>query len=527
MLYFSDSCELDAGRRELRREGVLQSMEPQVFDLLLYLINNRERVVSRDDLLTAIWKGRIVSESTLSSRVNAARTAIGDNGVDQRLIKTLLRKGFRFVGEVLENVPASALQPVSPLAQSNEGYLAEPIALLNKPSIAVLPFLNLSDDPDQEYFTDGMVEDIITELSRSKLLFVISRNSSFTYKGKTVDIKRISRELGARYVLEGSVRKAGKRIRVTGQLIDASTDAHIWADKFDSDLEDIFDLQDRVTSSVIGAISPELERAEIERARRKPTENLQAYDYFMRHKFSVYEWTREGSSEALRLAKLAVSLDPAFAIAYAAAANVFGLRKGFGWGEDDAKERVESRQLADRAMQLDQDNSLVLAHAGQVYSYMLDDPETGSALTARAVALDPNLVLARLCAGWSQLYLGNADAAMEQFSTAVRLSPIDPHLFMPQTGIAYAHFFAGRYEESLSWATRASHRQPNYPSARRMIMASLAMTGHTVEACRACDAALQIDPSLRISDIQGRTPFRRREDIEKLAQAFRIAGVPE
>jgi TolB-like protein len=527
LLYFSDSCELDIDRRELRRDGVRQSVEPQVLDLLFYLISNRDRVVSRDDLFAAIWKGRIVSESALSSRVNAARTAIGDNGIDQRLIKTFLRRGFRFVGEVVEAAPAAALRPVSPLAQSGEMDPAEPLAPLNKPSIAVLPFLNLSDDPDQQYFADGMVEDIITELSRSKLLFVISRNSSFTYKGKAIDIGQVCRELGVRSVLEGSVRKAGKRIRVTGQLIDASTDAHIWADKFDSDLEDIFDLQDRVTSSVIGAVAPELERAEIDRARRKPTESLQAYDYFMRHKYAVYQWTRESSSEALRLAKLATSLDPAFAIAYAAAANVFGLKKTFGWSEDAAKERVESRQLAERAMQLDQDNSVVLAHAAQVYSFMLEDPETGSALAARAVALDPNLVMARLCAGWAQLYLGNVDMAIEQFSAAVRLSPIDPHLFLPQTGMASAHFFAGRYEERLLWATLASHRQPNFPGARRAIMVNLAMAGRIAEARRAYDAVLQVDPTLRISNIQSRAPLRRREDIEKLGQAYRIAGVPE
>ena len=221
----------------------------------------------------------------------------------------------------------------------------------------MLPFDNLSGDPEQEYFADGMVEDIITGLSRSKSLFVIARNSSFTYKGKAVDIKRVGRELGVRYVLEGSVRKAGNRVRITGQLIDAATGTHLWADKFDSDLEDIFDLQDRVTSSVIGAISPQLERAEIERARRKPTESLQAYDYYLRAQFSTFQWTREGNAEALRMAKLAISLDPAFALAYAFAANIFGQKKAFGWSEDAARERLESRQLAERAMQLDQGRS--------------------------------------------------------------------------------------------------------------------------------------------------------------------------
>jgi TolB-like protein/Tfp pilus assembly protein PilF len=521
--YLFENYAFDTDRRELHRGSDVVAIAPKVFDLLDFLIRNRERVVSKDDLINAIWNGRSVSDAALTTRLNAARSAIGDSGQEQRLIKTLPRKGFRFVGLVLQTQGPTG----APVA--DDGQIEHPrlvLALPDKPSIAVLPFQNLSDDPEQEYFADGMVEDIITGLSRSKLLFVISRNSSFTYKGKAVDIKRVSRELGVRYVLEGSVRKVGKWIRVTGQLIDAPTGAHIWADKFDSDLEDIFDLQDRLTSSVIGAMSPQLERAEIERARRKPTESLQAYDYYMRSKFSIYQWTREGSGEALRMTKLAISLDPAFAVAYASAANIFGQKKGFGWIEDAAKERAESRRLAERAVQLDQDDPLVLAHAAQVYSYVLEEPETGSALAARAVALDPNLAMARLWAGWAQVYLGNHDAAIEQFSAAIRLSPIDPHLFVPQTGMAFAHFFAGRYEEGLSRATSAIQRQPNFPGAQRILMSSLAMAGRIAEARRACDAVLQTDPALRISGIKS-TAFRRLEDVEKLGQAWRIAGVPE
>jgi TolB-like protein len=515
--FLFEDYALDTGLRELQRGAAVVSVTPQVFDLLDYLIHNRGRVVSKDDLINNIWNGRSVSDSALATRLNAARSAIGDSGQEQRLIKTLPRKGFRFVGPVEAQWHTDA-----PVADDEVGRRKLAPELPDKPSIAVLPFQNLSEDPEQEYFADGMVEDIITGLSRSKLLFVISRNSSFTYKGKAVDIKRIGRELGVRYVLEGSVRKAGKRIRVTGQLIDASTDAHIWADKFDSDLEDIFDLQDRLTSSVIGAVSPELERAEIERARRKPTESLQAYDYYLHSKFSTYQWTREGNTEALRVAKLAISLDPGFAVAYAHAANLFGQRKGFGWIGDAAKERVESRQLAERAMQLDKDDPQVLAHAAEVYSYVLEEPETGSAFAARAVALDPNLVMARIWAGWAQIYLGNHDAAIEQFSAAIRLSPIDPHLFLPQTGMAFAQFFAGRYEESLSWATSAIQRQPNLPGAQRILMANLAMAGRIAEA----RAVLQTDSALRISGIKS-APFRRLEDVEKLGQAWRIAGVPE
>jgi adenylate cyclase len=401
------------------------------------------------------------------------------------------------------------------------------LTLPNKPSIAVLPFKNMSGDHEQEYFADGMVEDIITGLSRSKLLFVIARTSTFTYKGKAVDVRRVGRELGVHYVLEGSVRKAGKRIRVTAQLIDVSTDAHIWADRFDSDLEDIFDLQDRLTSNVIGAISPRLERAEIERAQRKPTKNLQAYDYYLRAQFSFYQFTPEGNVEALRLAKIAISLDPSFALAYAAAAVTFVQRKAFGWVVDATQERVEARQFAERAIQLDKDDPLVLALSGQAYSYVLEEPENGVALLARAVALDPNLGIARSWSGWGNIYLGNIDAAIEQFSAAIRLSPLDPRLFLPQSGMAHALFFAGRYEDGLSWATSAIQRQSNFPGAQRTLMANLAMTGRIAEARRVCDALLKTDPTFRISDITNRTPFRRPEHVEKLGQAYRIAGVPE
>jgi TolB-like protein len=518
-----ENFAFDTERRELHRGPDLVAVAPKVFDLLDFLIRNRERVVSKDDLINAIWNGRSVSDAALTTRLNAVRSAIGDSGQEQRLIKTLPRKSFRFVGPVLQaQGPFGA--PVGDDSQTEQpGSL---LALPDKPSVAVLPFQNLSSDPEQDYFADGMVEDIITGLSPSKMLFVISRNSSFEYKGKDVDIKRVGRELGVRYVLEGSVRKVGKKIRVTGQLIDVPTGAHIWADKFDSDLEDIFELQDRLTSSVIGAISPQLERAEIERARRKPTESLHAYDYYLRSKFSTYLWTREGCGEALRMAKLAISLDPAFAVAYAHAANLLNQKKGFGWIEDAAKERAESRQLVERAVQLDQDDPLVLAHAAHVYSYMLEEPETGSALAARAVALDPNLALARLWAGWAQVYLGDHEAAIEQFSIAIRLSPIDPHLFVPQTGLAFAHFFAGRYEASLSWAASAVQRQPNFPGAQRVRMSSLAMAGRIVEARRACDAVLQADPALRISGIKS-APFRRPEDVDTLGRAWRSAGIPE
>jgi TolB-like protein len=277
-------------------------------------------------------------------------------------------------------------------------------ALPDKPSLAVLPFANLSSDPEQDYFADGMVEDIITGLSRSKSPFVIARQSTFTYKGKPVDIQQVGRELGVRFVLEGSVRRAGNRVRITAKLIDADTGAHLWADRFDSQLEDVFDLQDQVTSRVIGAISPRLERAEIERAKRKPTESLRAYDYYLRALSCAYRFTRQENIEALDLSKIARDIDTDFAAAHALGASLLMYRKAFGWRLDAAQERVETCQLARRAIELDKGDPSVLAMAGHALGYVLGEVEEGASLVLRAVELDPNLAIARFWAGWARLW---------------------------------------------------------------------------------------------------------------------------
>jgi adenylate cyclase len=323
----------------------------------------------------------------------------------------------------------------------------KPLPLPDKPSIAVLPFQNMSGDPEQDYFADGMVEDIITGLSRSKSLFVIARNSSFTYKGKAVDIKQVGRELGVRYVLEGSVRKAGNRVRITGQLINAETANHIWADRYDSTIEDIFDLQDRVTTSVIGAIAPQLEWAEIARAQRKPTESLQAYDYYLRALASFYRFTPEANIEALKLTRTASNLDPDYAAPFALGATCYVQRWGFGWNIADAEDETEALRLIRRALELGKDDPLVLALAGQALGLFIGEVQEGSALLARAISLDPNLAAARFWNGLVQLYLGDGDAAIEQFQIGLRMSPLDPRIYLAQNGIAAAHFSVGRYDD--------------------------------------------------------------------------------
>jgi adenylate cyclase len=405
----------------------------------------------------------------------------------------------------------------------------KPLALPDKPSIAVLPFQNMSGDPEQDYFADGMVEDIITGLSRSKSLFVIARNSSFTYKGKAVDIKQVGRELGVRYVLEGSVRKAGNRVRITGQLVDAEAANHIWADRYDSTLEDIFDLQDRVTTSVIGAIAPQLERAEIARAHRKPTESLQAYDYYLRALASFYRFTPEANMEALKLTQTANNLDPDYAAPFALGATCYVQRWGFGWNIGDAEDETEARRLTRRALELDRDDPLVLALAGQALGLFIGEVQEGSALLARAISLDPNLAAARFWNGLVQLYLGDGDAAIEQFQIGLRMSPLDPRIYLAQNGIAAAHFSAGRYDDGSLWAKIAVQQNPNFIAAHHTLMACHAMAGRVEEARQAWAVARQIDPTQRLSTVLNkRYRLRRSKDIiQRYAEAFRIVGMPE
>ena len=294
---------LDVERRELRRGGDPVAVEPQVFDLIVYLVQNRDRVVTKDELLDAVWGGRIVSESALTARINAVRRAVGDSGEAQAVIRTIQRRGFRFIAEVREEGAPATMRDAPALE-------AAALALPDKPSIAVLPFLNLSGDPDQEYFADGMIEEIITALSRIRWLFVIARNSSFTYKGQAIDVKQVGRELGVRYMLEGSVRKAGNRIRISGQLLDAETGAHLWADHFDGSLKVVFDLQDKVASSVAGVIEPALQAAETARSASRRTSDLGAYDLYLRA-YAMY-WAFQ-LRQALALLEEAITRDPLMA----------------------------------------------------------------------------------------------------------------------------------------------------------------------------------------------------------------------
>jgi TolB-like protein/class 3 adenylate cyclase/Tfp pilus assembly protein PilF len=403
------------------------------------------------------------------------------------------------------------------------------LALPDKPSIAILPFTNMSGDPEQDYFADGMVEDIITALSHFKALFVIARNSSFTYKGRAVDVKQVGRELGVRYVLEGSVRKAANRVRITGQLVDTATGAHLWAGRFDGGLGDIFDLQDQVTESIVGAIAPAVERAEIERARRKPTERLDAYDHYLRGLAKSYQdASQQACSEALHLFNCAIKLDPDFATAYARAAFCYANAKAFGWISLTPEEVAEVSRLAQRAVELGRDDAIALADSGWALAYVVRDLDRGAALIDRALALNSNVAEAWDCGGWVKNWLGEYELAIKRFTRAIRLSPLDPWVAPMRAGTAHAHFFLSRYDEAASWAAMALQDNPNSQPLLRIGAASNAMAGRLDQAQKAVVRLRQLNPTLRVSNLKNVLgPYRHAEDISRYEEGLRQAGLPE
>ena len=453
MRYLFEDLELDTDKRELSRGLETVLIAPQVFDLLVYLIRNREHVTSKDDLIAAVWGRRVVTDAALATRLNAARAAIGDSGSEQRLIKTLQRKGVRFVGTVLE-------------VDGGVGAIAANAAAMrcpspDKPTIAVLPFQNLSDDSGQDYFADGLVEDIITALSRFRSLFVIARQSSFTYKGKTIDIKQVGRELGVRYVLEGSVRRAGARLRVSGQLIDAVTAAHVWADRFDGTLDDMFELQDKVTRQVVGAIMPELDRAEMERASRRPAGNIDAVTAFYRGlPHTEFPTSAENNDSAMLDFRRAIELDPSFAPAYGGIASCLGWRRANKWPGDVGEDNAELLRLADRLKAMGTDDAATLSVVGFNLFWFQLAYDGGAEMIERAILANPNYARAYNFRGLLRAWNGGTDAAIADFERAMILSPRDPFYYNAMLGTALAHHNAGRHAEAADWADSAVRAFP-------------------------------------------------------------------
>jgi TolB-like protein len=510
--YLFEAYALDPDRREIFRGSQPLALEPKVFDLLVYLIRHRERVVSRDELIGTVWEGRVVSDSALGTRINAARAALDDDGEAQRLIRTLPRKGLRFVGAVREE----SVAVVGPTRLSP--------GRSDKPSIVVLPFENLGGDPTQDYLSDGIVEDLTTALSRSRAFFVIARNSAFAYKGVAVTSQRVARELGVRYLLEGSVRKAGGRVRVTGQLIEAASGRHLWADHFDGEMSGIFELQDQIVTRVVGAIAPQLEKAEINRASQVATDDLAAYDLYLRGLASWNRWSREENARALQLFYQAIEKDPDFSTPYGLAASCHLFAKANDWIA--AFDEQEIARLVDRAADLGMDDPIALCWAGHVHAYFFGDLDRALLLIDRALELDENLASAWQRRGWVCGYAGDSDGAIASLQRAVRLNPLDPRVFLTQSAMGFAHFIAGRDEEAADWAAKALRVKPGWPPALRVSLVANAMGGHAGEAERIRTAYVGIDPHVSIRKICGFYPLRREADRQRLIEGLRRAGVP-
>jgi adenylate cyclase len=504
---------LDLRRRELSRDGETIRLHVQAIGILCELAAAKGEVVSKDELMSRLWPGRIVEEANVHVHISALRKALGGHGEGHSYIVTVPGRGYRL----------ATGWPSAPLPLAEPSFPAS-LPLPDKPSIAVLPFQNMSGDLEQDYFADGMVEEIITALSRFKWLFVIARNSSFTFKDKAVDVKQVGRELGVRYVLEGSVRKAAGKVRITGQLIDAVTGAHLWADRFERDLTDIFALQDEVTVAVVSAIQPKLLQTEIAMATRRRPDNLTAYDFYLRALQQSYLTNREGLAEAIRLAHRALELDPRFGIVAALAGACHANNILWGHAADPQFDRNEAVRLSRLALSVDDDDPQTLAMAAMTSAFMVGDSEREIEMADRAVTLNPNSFHAWYARGWVYRVAGLPEEAVQSFERAVRVSPVDPRIHLTFVGMSYAFIELRRFEEAIVVGKKAQRQNPSLSSAYRCLASAFAHLGRDAEAREAAAGVLETDPAFTIS---GWIARGAQTNATLLIEGLRKAGLPE
>ncbi|MDE1915223.1 MAG: winged helix-turn-helix domain-containing protein [Sphingomonadales bacterium] len=517
MIFQFETFALDTTLRELRRDGVLIALEPQVFDLLHYLVEARDRVVTRDDLIETVWQGRIVSDATLSSRINAARVALGDSGAQQRLIRTLPRKGVRFVGTVADNEPA----PPPPQRRGTPCL----------PALAVLPFVNMSGDAAQDYFADGMAEEIITALSRISGIFVIARNSSFTYKGRATDVRQIGQDLGVGYVLEGSVRRGADRLRIAAQLIEAASGGHLWSDRFDGHIDEVFDLQERVAASVAAAIEPTLQIAEIARLERAAPMRMEAYDLLLRGWALMAGFTAESMTEALTCFEAALALDPTYAPALASSSYGHAQQQFQGWVRLEKTTCADVVAMAWRAAELAPGDGQVLWMAAfTIWTLGWGAGELGHErardLFARSLLVNPNSALALTLAGWIEIMNGRVVEGRAMVERAQRLSPLDPRGWLADGVLALACVIEEDYAAALRWAEKSLAHNRRFAVALRVAAVAYVKLGQMDRARRVVGDLLEIEAELTISGLFERIPFPLDRMKQTYAEALSAAGLP-
>jgi TolB-like protein/cytochrome c-type biogenesis protein CcmH/NrfG len=494
-----------SGQTDLRRKS---------FDVLRYLVEHTGRVVTKEELIKAVWPNVTIGDESLTQCVSEVRRALGEQSY--RIIKTVPRRGYLF------NVPIS--QSDATAAQSpNASLSVEALSpALRRASIAILPFTNLSSDPEQDYFADGIVDDIITALTRMRWLFIIARNSSFTYKGRAVDVKQVSRELGIRYVLEGGVRKSANRIRITALLIDATTGAHIWAERYDRDLTDIFAVQDEITECVAGAIEPELLKIE-GRAAISRTENLNAWDTVRQGMWHFHQVRRENALRARELFREAIKLDPKLPEAHVWLGRVSGSLLAYGWSSDRAADLQEGTDAALKAVQLDERDPYA-HYTLAITSVFAGALERASRAAETAIALSPCFALGHLALGFARLLAGNAVEAVGAFEHGLRLSPFDPQSFVWLGNLALAQYFSGHREAALQTALRSFSIRPDWVPALVMLAICCAALERLDEARAFVEQMRQLE---KVPDVWAQMKARKPEWAAEMTSMLRKAGLPE
>lgn len=525
MIYSFGQCELDTERLELRRDGDLQAIEPQVFSLLVHLIENRDHVVSKDDLIEAVWEGRIVSDATLSSRISAARTAVGDTGRAQAIIRTMPRRGFRFVADILQG---GAKQPRPPSGAYDDEATSKASSetsaeVRERPAIAVLPFENMSGDPEQEYFADGLVEDIITALSKLSDMFVISRISTFAYKGKATDIRKIAEDLGVGSVLEGSVRKSGDRVRITGQLIDAKTGNNLWAERYDRQLADIFDLQDEITREIVTALRVKLTEGDQIQLRRRQTNNVEAWESYCRGQSYLRRFNKADNDQAKQALERVVDVDPNFASAWSHLAWVHYADARGGWSPSaDAFKQMSV--CAEKSLAIDDHQPDAHAMLGCLALHE-HNYEKAVELGRKAIELGPSIADNLILLAMILNYCGGADEAIELIEKAMRLSPQYPDWYSGIVGVSY--FQLGRYDEAIAADQARLARTPDNWFSDFRLAAIYQKLGRNEEARTHVVQALRKNSSLSLSQIKISEPYKDPEVLDEYLGLLRGAGIPE
>ena len=535
MRYLFENFSLDTDRRELRAEGMLRTMEPQAFDLLEFLIRNREHVVTREDILIHVWSGRSVSDAALNTRMNAVRAALDDSGGSQRLIKTLRRKGVRFIGTVREcagNGFVDGPAPVSCAPRDRpEVAAAHPKRLtapLDLPSIAVVPFRTLGTDRVSTYFGDGIVEDIVMSLANLRELFVISRGSTLALRERSADPKAAGEALGVRYVVTGSVLRLGKRLRVWVELNDAGSGETLWSERRDVAIGDLFDVQDQIVEDTVARIAPNIRRAELARAMRKQPENLSAYDCTLQALDLFYRLEREGFDRAGALLERAQDIDPMFSPAYSWAAWIHMYRLGLSWSSDPARDASEATRLASHASYLDGQNARALATLGHLKSFVHHDFEDGLRCLEAAMHACPN---DPLCFGFmsaSLSYVGRGAESIARAERALRLSPLDKYRFYYLTTLGLAHYVAGQQEDAIKWCRVAVSENPAFTPGLRYLTAALAAAERVTEAREVAQTLLRRQPNFSLGQYEAAyLPFASGEQRGMHMAHLRAAMLPE